>query len=69
MLAERLYLHLPDHRPSIVEALEERDLDFSISHHRFLWQQILELEEGNSSQPIPDSRPDTNLLIQQLQDR
>ncbi|MDX2217007.1 MAG: DNA primase [Oculatellaceae cyanobacterium bins.114] len=65
----RLYLHLPDHRLSIVEALEERDLDFSISHHRFLWQQILELEEINSSQAIADSKPDANPLIQQLQDR
>jgi DNA primase len=46
----RLYLHSPDHRQVIQEALDARDLDFSISHHRFLWQQILELE------------PETNLL-------
>ncbi|NJN57686.1 MAG: DNA primase [Leptolyngbyaceae cyanobacterium SL_5_9] len=42
----RLYLHLPDYRTLIAEALEERDIDFSISHHRFLWQQILELQLG-----------------------
>jgi DNA primase len=42
----RLYLHLPDYRTLITEALEERDIDFSISHHRFLWQQILELQFG-----------------------
>ncbi|NJO52025.1 MAG: toprim domain-containing protein, partial [Leptolyngbyaceae cyanobacterium RM2_2_4] len=42
----RLYLHLSDYRTLITEALEERDIDFSISHHRFLWQQILELQFG-----------------------
>lgn len=55
----RLYLHLPDYRTQIVEALEERDIDFSISHHRFLWQQILELQ---SHAPSAD-------LIEQLRDR
>ncbi|NET32332.1 MAG: DNA primase [Cyanothece sp. SIO1E1] len=41
----RLYLHAPEYRQTIVDALEERDLDFSISHHRFLWRQILNLQE------------------------
>jgi DNA primase len=41
----RLYLHVPDYRSLIRSALEERDLDFSLSHHRFLWQQILDVEE------------------------
>jgi DNA primase len=40
----RLYLHLSDYRSLIKSSLEERDLDFSLSHHRFLWQQILEAE-------------------------
>jgi DNA primase len=43
----RLYLHSPQHRQAIAEALESRDLEFSFSHHRFLWRQILELEEGS----------------------
>jgi DNA primase len=55
----RLYLHLPDYRTQIVEALEERDIDFSISHHRFLWQQILELQSHGSDAD----------LIEQLRDR
>ncbi|MBD2464559.1 DNA primase [Oscillatoria sp. FACHB-1407] len=59
----RLYLHVPEQRPTIIEALEERDLDFSISHHRLLWQQILELEEGTSI------GSDAHSLIQQVQDR
>jgi DNA primase len=55
----RLYLHLSDYRTQIIEALEERDIDFSISHHRFLWQQILELQSGAA----------TGDLIGQLRDR
>jgi DNA primase len=40
----RLYLHAPQYRSAIIDVLEERDLDFSQSHHRFLWLQILELQ-------------------------
>ncbi|KOP26175.1 DNA primase [Hapalosiphon sp. MRB220] len=39
----RIYLHCPEQRQAINDALEERDLQFSLSHHRFLWRQILEL--------------------------
>lgn len=41
----RLYLHQPDQRSEIHQAIESRDLDFSIAHHRLLWQQILEIEK------------------------
>ncbi|NES22529.1 MAG: DNA primase [Symploca sp. SIO3E6] len=41
----RIYLHCPEYRGSIIDALETEDLLFSLSHHRFLWQQILELQE------------------------
>ncbi|HEY9696444.1 MAG TPA: DNA primase [Trichocoleus sp.] len=57
----RLYLHLPEYRTLIMEALDERDLDFSLSHHRFLWQQILELQDNHS-----ESKTD---LVAQLRDR
>ncbi|MBD1848591.1 DNA primase [Leptolyngbya sp. ST-U4] len=40
----RLYLHAPEYRSMIMEALDERDLDFSLSHHRYLWQQILDAQ-------------------------
>ncbi|OLP19032.1 DNA primase [Leptolyngbya sp. 'hensonii'] len=43
----RIYLHCPDDRPAVREALTSRDLEFGLSHHRFLWRQILELEEQN----------------------
>ncbi len=40
-----LYLHCPQQREIIITAMDERDLMFSFSHHRFLWQQILIQEE------------------------
>lgn len=39
----RIFLHCPEQRQGIIDELEERDLQFSLSHHRFLWQQILEI--------------------------
>ncbi|MBD2195140.1 MULTISPECIES: DNA primase [Calothrix] len=39
----RIYLHCPEQRQTILNALEERDLQFSLSHHRLLWQKIFEL--------------------------
>jgi DNA primase len=56
----RVFLHLPEHRQMVIDALEERDLQFSLSHHRFLWRQVLELEES-----FPPSQPEaaaTNLI-------
>jgi DNA primase len=41
----RLYIHKPSQRQLIEAALEERDLEFSLSHHRHLWRQILHLKE------------------------
>jgi DNA primase len=40
----RIYLHCPEYRLTIIDTLEAQDLLFSLSHHRFLWQQILELQ-------------------------
>ena len=45
----RLYLHSPTHRGAIVEALDAQDLEFSLSHHRFLWRQIVEVEQSDQS--------------------
>ncbi|MBF2020064.1 MAG: DNA primase [Hydrococcus sp. C42_A2020_068] len=53
-----IYLHCPEYRSAIVEALEETELFFSLPHHRLLWQQIMELREVSSDR-----------LISQLQDR
>jgi DNA primase len=64
----RLYLHAPQYRSTIVEALEERDLEFSQSHHRFLWQQVLDIESSNptKSQFAAVDSPD---LLSMLRDR
>ncbi|MCU0527658.1 MAG: DNA primase [Elainella sp. Prado103] len=56
----RLYLHVPEYRQLIQDSLEERDLDFSLAHHRLLWQLILEVEK---------TAPALSDLIQPLQDR
>ncbi|OCR00059.1 DNA primase [Nostoc sp. MBR 210] len=45
----QIYLHCPEQRQVIINELEERNLDFSLSHHRFLWGQILALEETAES--------------------
>ena len=39
----RIYLHAADYRQAVVDALEERDLQFSFSHHRALWRQMTDL--------------------------
>jgi DNA primase len=40
----RIYLHYPEYRQTIIATLEEQDLLFTLAHHRFLWQQILQLQ-------------------------
>jgi DNA primase len=43
----RLYLHYPEHRLNIIEALEQSDVIFSLPNHRFLWQKIVDAcEQG-----------------------
>ncbi|MFB2977081.1 DNA primase [Microseira sp. BLCC-F43] len=57
----RIYLHCLEHRQSVINGLQERDLQFSLSHHRFLWAKILELQE---------TTPDTDFdLLSKLQDQ
>ncbi|MCC5667444.1 DNA primase [Nostoc sp. CHAB 5784] len=62
----RIYLHCPEQRQAIIAELEERDLQFSLSHHRFLWQQILEISSGDGETKNFASLPD---LISRLQDQ
>ena len=60
----RIYLHCPEYRQIIIDTLEAQDLLFSLSHHRFLWRQILELQPVvESSRQTPDP------LISLLQER
>jgi DNA primase len=41
-------------------ALDQRDLEFSLSHHRFLWRQVLELEEQQQSPVTNNQSPRIN---------
>lgn len=36
----RVFIHSHEHRPDILDMLENRDLQFSYSHHRALWQTL-----------------------------
>jgi DNA primase len=60
----RIYLHCPEYRQTIIDSLEAQDLLFSLSHHRFLWQQILELQPA-----VQASRQTLDPLISLLQER
>ncbi|HEY9650080.1 MAG TPA: DNA primase [Coleofasciculaceae cyanobacterium] len=60
----QIYLHCPEYRQTIIETLDEQNLLFSLPYHRFLWQQILELEST-----LPASRQIPDPLISRLQDR
>jgi DNA primase len=68
----RIYLHCPYHRQDVKEALKQRDLEFTFSHHRFLWRQILGVEE--QPEPTPLAHPELQGevadidLIEALQD-
>jgi DNA primase len=55
----RLYIHCPEYRQDIIDRLEKQELEFSFSHHRFLWQQIREF----------DINLTTENLISKLQDK
>ncbi|MEA5593587.1 DNA primase [Rivularia sp. UHCC 0363] len=59
-----IYLHCPEYRKNISETLETRDIQFSLSHHRFLWQQIIDIQLGNLSNTNYSAE-----LISTLQDR
>ncbi|AFZ20809.1 DNA primase [Allocoleopsis franciscana] len=61
----RIYLHRPEYRQTIIDTLEAQDLLFSLSPHRFLWQQILELQ----SLVVPVSPQTSDPLISLLQER
>jgi DNA primase len=60
----RIYLHRPEYRQTIIDTLEEQDVLFSLSHHRFLWQRILDLQQA-----VEASRQTPDPLIGLLQER
>jgi DNA primase len=56
----RIYLHCAYHRHDVREALRQRDLEFTFSHHRFLWREILSFEDRASETETvhPELQPD-----------
>lgn len=66
----RVYLHASSYRQAVIDALDERDLQFIFSHHRFLWRTILAI--ANTPPPHrgtdPNSEPGDSTwdLISQL---
>lgn len=69
------YLHHPDERSAIITAiqdLETRDIYFSLSHHRWLWQQLESLaphpqdDAGVLFQKLQQQHPDEFTMLQQV---
>ncbi|MGA9380068.1 MAG: DNA primase [Phormidium sp.] len=48
----RLYIHCSEYRQDIINGLEKHELEFSFSHHRFLWQEIQEIDITLSSENL-----------------
>jgi len=71
----RVYIHCPQSRQAVCEALDRRELDFSLSHHRFLWRTLLDLQDQQMAAPATPnaldsaSSQDSPNLIAALQDR
>ena len=66
----RIYLHYPIHRLTIIDGLDSAHLTFTLAHHAFLWQQIVDrssLGYGQNSQPEEIDYLDDR-LITKLQD-
>ena len=61
----RIYIHLLRYRDKIINSLEDKDLLFTLNHHRFLWQQIMAIED-ELNQPSPG---DVNPLLRELHNR
>ena len=61
----RIYIHYPRYRDEIIDRLEEKDLLFSLDRHRFLWQQIITIEDELTETTTGDSNP----LLRELHNR
>lgn len=69
------YVHYPDERSHIVTAiseLEARDIYFSLSHHRWLWQSLEAIAPGPHDeaavlfQKLQQAYPDDSAMLQQV---
>ena len=53
----RIYIHYPRYREKIIDELEEKDLLFNIASHRFLWQQIITVEDTIPTRSMSNVNP------------
>ncbi len=58
----RVFIHSPDHRTTVLETLDNRDLQFSYSHHRALWRTLHAQTQADHTYLAPD-------LVAWLRDR
>ncbi len=63
----RLYLHYPAQRLTIIDELDSAELNFTLAHHQFLWEKIIEVSSQSNSQPQEIDYLDEKLIIK-LQD-
>jgi DNA primase len=63
----RIYLHCPQYRQAITDALEEKDLLFSLPHHRLVWQKIIEIETNIEEVQSAISQEKAKDLLSELQ--
>ena len=61
----RIYIHYYRYRDKIIDSLEDKDLLFTLTPHRFLWQQIIAIED-ELNLPSPG---DVNPLLRELHNR
>ena len=62
----QIYLHFPQHRKYVYEAIIEEDIEFSLSNHRYLWLTILDLISQNKTS-LATEEPQPNHLVRQLE--
>jgi DNA primase len=53
----RIYIHYPRYREAIIGELETKDLLFNVASHRFLWQQIIIIEETIPNSSLSNLNP------------
>lgn len=62
----QIYLHYPEYRQLVHDSIETEEIVFNFTHHRFLWEIILDLLQQDKTNLAP-YEPYPNHLIQLLQ--